>query len=864
MKEQPPRWAERFLTWFCNPVFLEEIEGDIYELFEKRMDMEGPRRARLRFVWDVFRFFRWSNIKRSNSKYFTMYQVVLFKNYVKLGFRNITRNLVSSSINIFGLAIAIAMAITTFVFVDMQLNMDQFHTQADRIFQLTNYVEQEGGQELWGDSPLLIGPALQADHPEIEAFARMEYSGAHIRYGDDVFEETLVFVDPTFMEMFDYPILYGNKKVLYDKNAIVISREMAIKYFSDEDPIGKEMTFKFPSGAIKRFTVGTVLDKWPYNTHMKESFYVPIANFFDLHEGRVFDWDYFTDATFVLLKKPEDISTLTNAFNRYVELQIASNPEWRMIRIEPIPLTELSLEAYRIVSAVNGGSHPAGRIALIIVACLLLGMACFNFMNISVAAAVKRLKEIAMRKVMGGLRKQIVYQFMVENFLQCLFALIAGTAIAYFFLVPGFDAAVLPMEIRFRAYAASDMVLFFLLLLLITTFVSGAYPAFYISKFQPVSIFKGSQKLGSRNLFSKILLGVQLFLAFQTIVGCFLYLDQAFYNASKDWGYDPSGTFSVRVDGQAQYEQLRNIVSEHPDVISFAASTGQMGRGIPTMSFEDLNKQFRVRVLNTSDEFFETMNLRLLEGRFLTQTESDQNAGAVINERFVRKMNWEDPINQKFTFDSVDYTVVGVVEDFYYTHFYADIDPVMIRGMGNATPSYFTVKTAPENAMKVDQFAKQAWQEVSPYDAYDREFQEDVFDWFFIENDANIKIVSVITLCAVILACLGLYGLLAYNIQKNLKEFSIRKVLGASSIGIAKIASKQYAPVVIIAFILGAPLGVWGMNMMITSLFPDPKGITPTPFVISILLILATLLLTIAGQILKAINVNPATILKAE
>ena len=261
MKEtKPPAWAERFLRWYCDPYFLEEIEGDVYELFDRRVADKGHKVARLKFVWDVFRFFRWSNIRKSNSKLLNMNNTILFTSYLKLGLRNIRKNLPSASINILGLALAIGFAITIFIFVDMQYAIDQFHTKGNRIFMLTNYVEQEGEQDLWGDSPIVLGPALAADHPSVEMYARMEYGHASIRNGDYVFDETIIFVDPEFMQMFDFGIAQGNRNSLEQSNQIIISEQVATKYFEYDDPVGKDLSFKFANGQIKRLTVGAVME----------------------------------------------------------------------------------------------------------------------------------------------------------------------------------------------------------------------------------------------------------------------------------------------------------------------------------------------------------------------------------------------------------------------------------------------------------------------------------------------------------------------------------------------------------------------------------------------------------------------------
>lgn len=865
MNVNPPKWADRFLRWYCNPLFLEEIEGDVYELFDRRVEGKGPKNARIKFVWDVFRFFRWSNIKNSNSNFRTMNRAVLFRNYLKLGFRNIQKNLVSSSINIVGLAIAICFAISIFIFTDMQMNMDTFHTKGDRIYQLTNYVSQKGEARKWSDSPLLLAPQLIADHPSIEAASRLEFQYASIKFNTNVFDELVTFVDPSYMEMFDFPLLNGNKKALYSKNQVVISREMAIKYFNNQDPMGQELSFKFSNGIIKRMIVGAVMDKQPYNSSIRRDFYVPIQNFFDLQLKENYDWSYLTDATFILLKKGESIASIEESYDKYIELQHGSNPEWKIDGFHPIPLYKMSQEGYDVVGTIAGVGHPAGRIALIIIAGLLLGMACFNFMNISVASATRRLKEIALRKVMGGVRKQIISQFLIENILQCFIALILGILLAYFLLIPWFNILIPELEIEFRSVYPINMVIFFVSLLVGVGIVSGAYPALYISRFQPVAIFKGNQKFGSKNFFSKIMLGLQLFLAIMTIVGGLVMTDESIYLSQKDWGYDPQGSLSVAVQNEEQYELLKNEIVSHPSVQTYTASNYLIGRGIPLKSLEYEDKQLSVRTFGVSGEYFETFQLRLKEGRFLTDQTSDQQNAVVINETFVEEMGWSGSvINKTFTYDSIRRTIVGVVEDFHYYDFFSEINPVIFHGLKPSSVRYLSMRTDPDKVADLEQFSRNAWFKIAPNDPFDRVYQEDVFDGFYAENKSNISILMLVSGMAIVLACLGLYGLLSFNIQAKLKEFGVRKVLGATPKALVKIASKQYSWVLIIAFVLGAPLGFWGMTQLVTSVFPDPKGFSIIPFIAAMLILTVTLTITVSGQIKRAIQVNPAETLRNE
>ncbi len=863
MKHTPPRWADRFLNWYCNPLIIEDIQGDAYELFERRCKTEGASIARRKFIWDVVRFFRWSNIKRSNSKYQTN-QIPMFKNYLKVGFRNLSRNWVVSIINVFGLSLAVGCAITVFIFLDYQYNVDKFHSNYDRVYQVINYVEQEGELNRWGDSPLLLGPELATKHSEIKRVARIEYQRGNMRYGEDVFNETIVFTDPEMMHIFDYPLLYGDKSVLENKEQIIISKEKALKYFGDEDPLGKRLSVKFSNGKIVSFFVGGVFDEFPKTASFWFHIVAPIDNFFDLKIKDHYTWSDYTDATFVELHPGRDTEDLEAAMAPYVEFQNNTDTKWPIEKFEFWPLEILAINNHVIDGEIAGGSHPAGRAALSIMAGLLLILACFNYMNLAVAASTKRLKEIALRKVLGSARRGIINQFLIENVLLCFFALVLGTVLCYTLLLPGFNTMI-PIVIPFGFSSFQTAALFFVVLLLLVGVASGAYPAFYISNFQPVHIFRGSQKFGGKNIFSKILLTFQFIIAFTTIIGSFVFTDNALYLKKKDWGYDQANIFSIPVLDKKTFDGLRDKAAQNPDIKSFSGGRGHIGRYDLQTRIDFLDNKVAIIDYRVGFDYLETMNIRLKEGRsFDRQTPSDLTESLIISESLVDKLNFEEPIGETVRIDSTDYRVIGVVGDFYYNSFYGDKLPTSFRLTPEEEFAYAVIKAAPGKVMEVDEYMKQSWIEIAPNDPYDRLFQNDVFLRFFEENQSNIIIISFVAGFAIILASIGLFGLLSFNITKRLKEFSIRKTLGADPLNLIKLANKEYVWILLIAFMVGAPLGYIGINSLIQSIYTDPQQAGSSPFIWALVIMLSTILVTVSGQVLKAIKVNPAQILRAE
>lgn len=860
MNYSPPKWADRFLQWYCNPDLLEEIQGDAYELYIRRVKDYGKKKADRQYAWDIIRFFRWSNIKKDQKKYYHSNNTSMFKNYIKVGFRNLTKHWVTSSINIFGLAIGIGCAITTFIFVDSQTHMDSFHENRNNIYQVINMVNDENKLEMWGDAPLLLGPALKDKYPSIERMARVEYRSGNVRQGKNVFSESIMFVDPDFLQMFDFPIRFGNKSVLNQKESIVINDKIATKYFGDEDPMGKTISIKHSNGQVKSYFVGAVLGHVPFDASFRPQILIPISNFFDFKLQENYSWKYLTDAVFIQTKLGS--SPLDYDMEEFKTLQNATDSKWPIEQFEFIALKDLYLRAYEIKGSIAMSGDPSGRLVLGIIAVLLLILACFNYMNISVASATKRIKEIAMRKVMGSARRNIINQFLLENLVLCGFALILGIALSYYVFLPGSKIVNPEMEIPFRFSSLPTMIGFLTALLVVVGLASGAYPALYISKFEPVNIFSGSQKFGNKSLFSKVLLTFQLFFAITTVVACFVYADHAFNVSKTDWGYNPEGVISVRVSDKSEFQKLKSIALKNPSVKSVAGSYGHVGVFDPMTKLDYLNNQFRIVRYKVDAEYFDTNNLRLKEGRFFDQ-ESERNS-IVINEKFAKKMGWDNPLNESIVYDSIRRNVVGVVKDFHYDFFYSEIYPVIFLSGKEGNFRYVSIKTDSKNELEVDDYLANAWQNISPNDPYKRKFQTDVFDTSFKNTEATTTIFLFISVVALLLASLGLFGLLSFNLQKRMKEYGVRKVLGANAINIAKLANKEYFWSLFTSFLIGAPLGYGLMNQLITSFSLDSASVSITPIVAAIIIILVTFAITVSSQIWKATRVNPAEILRSE
>lgn len=857
----PPKWADRFLAWYCRADRLEEIQGDVHEIYG-RTAKQFPRVARLQFVWNVLSFFRLKNIRKAPEQ-FQNNSLTMFYNYLLIGFRNAVRNGLTSLINIGGLALGVAGAITIFIFADQWFHTDDFHTNRDQIYEVTNTVNRDSSRVVLSDTPLLLGPMLLEDASGIEKMTRIEVGNGALRYGESVFFERLWFTDPAFFEIFSFSQFGVPSDALKAPNSIVITQPIAEKYFGDHNPVGQTVSVKFPNNISTEFVVSAVANL-PANNTLHFNIILPMDVFQSLKLKDMYDWSYLTDATFILMKPGQGVEPLQPLMDKYKKLQNASSPDWPIEEFTFYSLDRISTESGSIESYMMGSGEPQGIYTMSVIAFLLLLLACFNYTNISVATITTRLKEIGIRKVVGGRKSEIVQQFIAENILMCASAVIAGLLIAYLIFMPGLTSLV-GYPIPFAFSSGKMMLGFFTGILIFTVMISGVYPAFYVAGFQPVQILKGKEKFGQRSAFSRILLTLQFVLAFMTIVGCFLFIDNSLYMRNKDWGYDHHQNIVVPVNTGEQFLKLRDKIATRSDVAQYAGAAHHIGSNAERAVLDYLAHKFEMLRFGVGYDYLETMNVRLKEGRFFDRTmPSDSVASVVVNENFVKAMGWTSGLNQFFMYEGKQRNVIGVVQNFHHDDFYMGIRPAMFTLAADNDFRYLAMKAQADQAKTIEAEMRTLWKMIGPDDPYRGILQDDVFYNFNKNNRNDLSIIVSVAVITLALACLGLFGLVAYNITRRLKEFSVRKVFGANTLQIFRLMNRDYVWILSIAFLLGAPAGFFLMNLLIQTIYPDPQPAGIMPFATAIGMMLLTVAVTIGSQMNRVVKENPAQTLRSE
>lgn len=793
----------------------------------------------------------------------------MIKSYFKLAGRNLVRNKLASSINLFGLSTAIGCSVVMFAFVHYTYNQDSFHENAEAIFMVENTITLGGETNTWALTPVPLAPALKADFPQVKYAVRIENENASgtFRYQDKIFNEDFLFVDQDFFEMFTFPLKHGSKDALYDKNAVVLSHETAAKYFGEGNPVGEQMILKYGGQHTETLTVAGVAEDFPSNASLRFNILLPYEKRVDFGFARLNDWGAFTRTTFIQLDDPAEIGAVASGANQYIEWQNAAREDWHIEKLIFEPLPEAAINAYRVRGALFTGAHPAGTFAMGLIAFFLLSLACFNYVNIAIGSAARRLKEIGIRKVVGGNRSQLIKQFLAENVFLCFIALSLGVVLANILFLPGLNHVLNNFGITIPLNLTDNPALWAFLggLLLITGVGAGLYPALYISAFRPVNIFRGQQKIGGRNLFTRVLLGFQFVFSFITIFAGITVSRNVHYLRGRDWGYDQAQTIVVPLDGKTQFEIFKNAISQDSNILMVAGSNGHIGMSSNSGLVKIDGQKYDVRRFQIGYDYPETMGLRLQHGRsFDRNMRTDLEDAILVNDTFVAQAGLTEPIGKPVIYEDRTLMIIGVVKDYHYKDFYQPIQPVLLQLTDTPNFQFLSVRVRAGAVAQTADLIEQTWQRLFPDSPYTGFFQDSVFDDFYRQNSARIRISGFMAGMTLLLSCMGLFGLATLNVAKRMKEFSIRKVLGATLFDITRVFNRDLFWLLAGATLVAGPISYVMMNTLLDAIFSYRISLDASLFIFSAASLFLTALLTVSSQIYRVVVSNPVDALRVE
>jgi putative ABC transport system permease protein len=791
----------------------------------------------------------------------------MFKNFFKVTVRSLMKSKLFVFVNILGLGLALACCIVAYLNYNFAMSFDSQHQNADEIYMISSTRQQQGNQIKYGLAPMALGSILETEIPNLKAFSRFEARGVAIKKNDKTFNRRVGFVDEAFLEMFNFPLLYGDKENLKDISNVFLSEATATTLFGEENALGKTVEFINPSGANLMFTVGGVLKDVGDANSIQFSALSSFENYFRIFEIERNDWEQFVDGVFVQTTDASSVQNIPELLSKYVPIQNEARKDFEISGFWTVPMEGLAFmqRDYNGTSLGGEAMHPAAISAPNIMAILILLLACFNFTNTAIAMSNKRLKEIGIRKTVGGSRGQLIFQFLGENILLCAMALVVGIAMAMW-LVPKYSDMWPGMTLVLNLAENRELVFFLVAVLLGTAFIAGGYPALYVSKFKPVSILRGTLKVGRSSILSKILLTLQFTISVLSLVSGFAFLQNANYQSTLDQGYDKDELLVVPLNDASEVKTFVNAISDNPSIQSIATTNGHIGYSWFTRPVKNKDSEIELKIMDVGLGYDETVGFEILEGRGFNveNQEVDNLSNVVVNEKMVAAFGWTDAIGQQVTlFDTLQYRVVGVIKD-YYDNLFSPIQPMMMRLRNEDQVSTVVVRADVAQHAAIEDYLETEWAGLFPERPYNGFIHEQNVNGAQDVNGNITTIFLFLSFMAVVLSAIGLFTLVSINILSRTKEIGVRKVLGASNTVLATIINKPFLIVIIIASLIGASASMFVTTGLMSSIFAHHVDMGILSYLAPILFILFISFLSITGKVLKATKKNPVESLRYE
>lgn len=792
----------------------------------------------------------------------------MFKNFLLLTFRNLFKNKAFFIYNVFGLGIALACCIVAFYNYKFNADFDCQHSQKGIIYKIGITREINNRDQAYGITPLSLAPAMGHSIPGIKHITRYVQNRMAVRFQENIFDKRIAFVDTNFFDVFDFQLIKGNHHAIHDERNILISNEFAHACFNEEDPIDQLLKVYTDEGMERTFRVSGVFADIPQNSSMQFDLLCMIDNYIEFNKIEEHLWTDWIPATFLVIPDKSRLFQIEEELSRYVKIQNDYREDWPvsgfyMEALKDIPNTGRDVWAYWLYE----GLHPAALIAPSVMAVLLLLLACLNFTNTSLAISSRRLKEIGLRKVFGGLRSHTMIQFLGENLVLCFIALLFSLLIASY-LIDAYSNMWPYMTLKMSFREGLAFWIFLFLLLLVTGLAAGSYPAFYVSKFNPTHILKEDIRFTGGGLLSKILLVLQFVLAISCIVSAVIFTQNAYFQNHLYLGFEKDKVIAVPIDDHSKLVLFKNTIAQNPMIRHIGVSEEHIGSGHYRRSIKwGEEQEHETNIFDIGRGYFQTMGLELLAGRHFDQDfkESERGKAVIVNEKFMEDFGWTEAVGQKIRDrDTIELTVVGVMGDFYPYGFWAKIEPTMLKLGVKERMRTLVVRAEKDQLGQVNEYLRETWEQTIPNQVYPGYFQADLLSESLDINRQIKKIFLFIAIVSVILSLVGLYTLVSLNIIKKTKEIGIRKVLGAPVWGLVKLINRDFLIILLIASALGSALGYYLSEMLLDSIYTIYQETTVWSFIIPIIFILLVSVITLSGKVYGAATRNPVDSIKYE
>ena len=881
MSHRPPKLFMRFFRWFCHPDLRTYIEGDLIELYNERIQVSGNRKADLRFAIDVILLFR-PGIIRSLSGVHRINHLTMFKSYFKTSWRHLLHQKMYSSLKIGGFSLGIAACLLIAMLIRDELTYDQMYP--DNVYRVIGVFNDNGELKkgVWFQPP--FAKALIDDFPEVERAGRYNNvelfgaSNAAIRRADRLennFEDNISHFDHELLQMLELPFVMGDPETaLASPNTVVISKSKADKYFPNDNPIGQSLIIN--DDIENPYTVTGVLDHISKKSHLNFDFLLTLTGK-EFWPGEQTDWCCSNYPTYVTIRNDVDIKSLEErltgkVIEKYVLPRLVQDkhpdPEGlvKNIWLELQPVSKIHLHSQGFDDQL---SHGDIRFVWMFgaVAAFVLIIACINFINLSTAKSANRAREVGLRKVVGSYRHDLISQFMTESVLFSMLSFAIGLGLASV-LLPWFNLmAGKTLTIPWNEWWLLPLII---TAALIVGVIAGLYPSLYLSSFRPIQVLKGTLNLGSKSSGMRAVLVVfQFTISIVLIVGTFVIYRQMQFILNTKVGFDKDNVMVIQ--GTQMLGDKLPLFKERMKEIPHV-TTVSIGDYLPVRGTKRNGNQFFIdgnvgidkptqgQFWRADEDYLETMGMTLIEGRnFNRDLESDKSA-VIINQRMAKELNLTNPVGAKITIGNA-YTIIGVVEDFHYESFKTDIEPLAIAYRTNAT--IVSARLDTKSAVEIIPAVTNLWKEMAPGQPLRYTFLNQSYARMYEDVTRMGMVFTSCAIFAIIVACLGLFGLSAFMAEQRRKEISIRLVLGASMQSILRLVMQNFVMLIMISFFIAGPLAWLIMNKWLED-YKFRIDLTWDVFAVAGVLALVIALTTISYQSIRAALMNPVDNLRTD
>lgn len=808
----------------------------------------------------------------------------MFKNYFKIVFRNARKNPLYVLINIFGLAVGMAVSILIFLFVQHELSYDRYHEKADRIYRVSrSWSNQDGEVSLHlGHAAPPFGPLIQSDFgDDVEVAVRIFNFNPLVKYGENAFEEErFFFADPEIFEVFSFNLLQGDPKtILKDADAIVVSESTARKYFGNDNPVGKELEMIL-AGQPTSFQVRGVMEDMPDNSHFHADFLasmVPVVTFYGGQEAFMSNYGSNNFSTYLLLKEGVDAKSLEAKLPEMIDRHMPEN-QAGIAASKGTKLTLWPLTDIHLYSNLDSEIEPNGNIDYVYiylaVALFILLIACINFMNLSTARSSLRSMEVGLRKVMGADKILLVRQFMGESFVMTFISLVLALLIVYFFLPTFSDFTDKQLSLNF--IENPEYLLGLAGLVLVVGIVSGSYPALFLSGFSPSKVLKGAFKAGKgHENFRSVLVVGQFAISVVLIVAVLVVVRQLNFMQSKDLGFAKEDLVVLPTSASINenYLIIKDRLENHPGIKAVSVSSRvPSGRlldsqgGSAEVNGELSQINVRIADIHVSHDYLKTYGIPIVKGRdFDFNLASDSTEAFILNEAAIRAVGWASPeeaIGKQFQYGGRRGFVTGVMKDFHFESLHQPIVPIVFM-ISQDRNNLVSIKYEAAEKEQVLAYLKEEWASLRPDFPFDPLFVDEGFNAQYEAEERVKTIFTFFSGLAVLISILGLFGLTTFATAQRTREIGIRKVMGAETGNILTLLGKDFMKLVLIGFLIAIPISWFGMSSWLED-FAYKIGISWTVFLWAGLIAGIIAAITVTSQTLKAAWADPVKSIKNE